>query len=175
MSEIENNEIVEAEGLGSNDEFVEILANISGPEGFIKLILDTENEVKRAEGKISAHEKQIASLNRTISETSGSLQALKKMLGIFKHLHQKWGLDKISLAHSMTLIANEKGESESRQVEESLQLMDEDTRKRKLQGKFCMFKDRKTKKWCERILKGDKAKETGYCKAHREALYGEDE
>lgn len=158
-----------------DDKLKEILTNVTGPEGFVKLILDTENEIDRSVKKISAHEKEIARINRMISETRGSLQAFEKMLEILKHLHGKWGLNEIGLVHSMAILTNEKGEPEKRDIKEKVETVNPETKKRKEAGKFCMYKDRETKKWCQRRLSGKMSKETGYCKTHREMLYGNDE
>lgn len=156
-----------------NDKLQTVLANVTGPEGFVKLVLDTEHQVKRLVSKIEAHEKQIATIQRTILETRGSLRALEQMLNILRSLYEKWGLGEIGLIHSMEILADQDGVPQERIIEEIVKTIDPETKARKDAGKFCMRKDRKTKKWCQRRLSGKKAKETGYCKTCRELLFGE--
>lgn len=152
-----------------NNQLQDILSKITGPAGFNKLIIDTENEIKKYKNKIDTLEKQIEQIKKLQSQTCGSLQTLEKMYQILLHLREEWGLSGIFL--------NREINKETRELEtEEVITIDPETQARKEEGKYCMYKDRETKKWCPiKLNKKQKDKGSEYCTKHHAFLYGEDE
>jgi len=53
------------------------------------------------------------------------------------------------------------------------QEMDPETRERMDDGKLCMYKDQKTKKWCPtRLAAAQKKKGSDFCSKHHAIIYG---
>ena len=116
----------------------EILDNITGPNGLIKAVAD-----------LSKREKDIRT---QISVLTGELNGIIKSRKLLERLAREWGLDEVPAT-----------DVDNNVVPEASGGVDDPELKRLVSEGKCKYRDKDTKKWCQRILKTKKEKESGYC------------
>lgn len=116
----------------------EILDNITGPNGLIKAVAD-----------LSKREKDIRT---QISVLTGELNGMIKSRKLLERLAREWGLDAVPAT-----------DVDNTTHPESTGGDDDPELKRLISEGKCKYRDKDTKKWCQRVLKTKKEKEAGYC------------
>ena len=165
-----NNEPSEELTKESQEKKDEVLNNLLGPNGYKRLILDAEKSARDRKGKISSLQKSIGQLERKIEEIKiqiaeyrGDLRTFEKIKEVLKLVEKDTGLSDLVQIKS---IVKETHDLREPVVEE---ILNPDIKKRKEEGRLCMHRDFKTKKWCNRKLtSADKKAGYDLCKVHRQ-------
>lgn len=156
--------------LPQQGDMLKVAEKVLGQEGGIhRLLQDVRAKSQEAKRQVKVAESELERAKTRLVITQAEARSWDTFKSIIEGLAVSWGVDQ------MAVLPTRDRTQENPDQELAAQKIDPETKQRLEEGKFCMYRPQKTKKWCPtRLTK--KIREAGgeYCSKHQRVVYGKD-
>lgn len=152
----------------SKDEMLELASKVVGDElGLKTLLRDVRRKAESARRDEKVATDDLERIKARVAAAKVNTMNWESFEAILQGLVTKWGLDDVEV-----LPSKERTQDDPDPAPVAQKVAPE-TQERMQDGKLCMYKDQKTKKWCPTRLTGTQKKKASiYCAKHHAIVHG---